>query len=109
MTRAERESRIRSLRKRLRPSFLRLDLHGAALPGVDLSRADLREADLRGTQLRDAKLSGTDLAGAKLGQANLEGADLTGVRNLTVEQLRPAIIDQRTILPDYIDRAALAG
>jgi uncharacterized protein YjbI with pentapeptide repeats len=50
---------------------------------------------------------GADFEGALLEGTILRGADLTGAKNLTVEQLSSAIIDDLTILPDYIDRAKL--
>ena len=39
--------------------------------------------------------------------ALLESADLPGAKNLTVEQLQAAIVDETTKLPDYIDRSRL--
>jgi uncharacterized protein YjbI with pentapeptide repeats len=62
------------------------------LAGADATNAIFRDADFEG-----ALLAGTIL----------RGADLTGAKNLTVEQLSAAIIDNQTILPAYIDRAQL--
>lgn len=72
-----------------------------------------------GTVLHDADLAGADAAGASFRHADmlranldgtiLKGANLEGARNLTVEQLRKAVIDHETVLPDYIDRALLNG
>ena len=47
-------------------------------------------------------LSGAHLEGANFREAHLEGADLRGATGLTREQLAEAIIDEKTILPDYL-------
>ena len=88
-------------------------------PRVDLPNVRLREMDWSRTILHDANLAGADLTGSNFSQADflradlegtdLSGVDLSGARNLTIEQLREAVIDDATILPDYIDRAALAA
>ena len=62
------------------------------MAGADATNAMFRDADFK-----DAILEGTIL----------RGADLTGVKNLTVEQLSSAVIDDHTILPSYIDREKL--
>lgn len=88
---------------RLVGAFIRrTDLTSASLRGASLRGANLTRADLTGAVARDA-----DFAGAKLRKTVLHGTDLTGARNLTIEQLAEASIDEATVLPDYIDRAAL--
>ena len=83
---------------RLVGAFIRrTDLSGALLCGADLTRADLTGAVARGADFKDAILKGTIL----------RGTDLTDARNLTVTQLAEAIIDERTMLPDYIDRESI--
>ena len=77
----------------------RTNLSGASLRGANMTRADATNANLRNVDFQDAVLRGTIL----------RGADLTGAKNLTIEQLSEAIIDDRTILPKYIDRAKLRG
>lgn len=82
------------------------------LPPLDISGAFVRRTNLSGTSLRHANLAnadasgavfrGADFAGANLAGTRLIGADLTGAKNLTIEQLRGAITDQTTKLPDYI-------
>ncbi|RLJ00708.1 MAG: hypothetical protein DRP11_05515 [Candidatus Aenigmatarchaeota archaeon] len=52
------------------------------MEGANLQRADLEGADLRG--------------------AHLEGADLTGATGLTKEQIKSAMIDEKTCLPGYL-------
>jgi len=55
----------------------------------------------------NAVFRGADFQGALLDGAILRGADLTGAKNLTLEQLSSAIIDDQTALPTYIDREKL--
>jgi uncharacterized protein YjbI with pentapeptide repeats len=110
--------------ERLKRQGFRLDLHGAfnrrvELNEVDLENANFAGADAKNASFRDsffknadlggANLEGADLKGAYLGGANLEaadlegadlgGADLSDARNLTVEQLEQAVIDDTTKLP----------
>ena len=78
-------------------------LGGAVLEGAVLEGADLRGADLRGAYLGGAYLGWAYLRGAYLGGADLRGADLGGAnlvdaRNLTIEQLLKATIDESTKL-----------
>jgi uncharacterized protein YjbI with pentapeptide repeats len=94
------------LKKQVR-SEQRLDIHGAFVRRTDLSGASLRGANLVGADATNANFRSADFEGALLTGTILRGADLTGAKNLTVEQLRAAIIDDRTILPGYIDRARL--
>lgn len=89
------------------PDNMPLDLSGAfirrtVLDRASLVNANLTKADLTGASVRDANLSG-----ARLKKTVLNGADLTGARNVTLDQLAEALIDDNTKLPDYIDRAAL--
>lgn len=86
---------------------LPLDLSGAFIRRTHLDRAvlvnaNLTKADLTGASVRDA-----DLKNAKLKKTILDDADLTGAKNLTLDQLSEAIINDGTRLPDYIDRTAL--
>ena len=85
----------------------RLDIHGAFVRRIDLSDASLRGADLSGADATNARFRSADFDGAVLRGTVLRGADLTGAKNLTFEQLAEAIVDDRTILPNYIDRAKL--
>jgi uncharacterized protein YjbI with pentapeptide repeats len=84
-----------------------LDIHGAFVRRADLSGASLRGANLAGADASNAILRDVDFEGAVLRGTILRGADLTGAKNLTIEQLSEAVIDNRTILPNYIDRAKL--
>jgi hypothetical protein len=88
------------------------DLREAHLYWANLSGANLVVADLTGAALQGANLGGACLAGANLTEvilneadltgADLTGADLHGAYELTKEQLAEAIIDEQTILPDYL-------
>lgn len=84
-----------------------LDIHGAFVRRTNLSGASLRYANLSGADATGANFAGADFFEAKLDGTILSGANLSGARNLTVDQLRKAIIDQHTILPNYIDRKQL--
>jgi uncharacterized protein YjbI with pentapeptide repeats len=86
-----------------------LDIHGAFVRRTDLSGASLRGANLTGTDATNAVFRDVDFDGALLTGTVLRGADLTGAKNLTIEQLSTALIDDHTILPGYIDRAKLRG
>lgn len=84
-----------------------LDLRGAFLRRTSLSGAVLKNADFAGADFKNARFVGSDFEGANLTGTNLVGADLSDARNLTTEQLSRAIIDETTVLPNYIDRAVL--
>jgi uncharacterized protein YjbI with pentapeptide repeats len=77
----------------------RLDVRGAFLRRTDLSNASLRGANLTDADFTNAILRGADLEGAILDGTVLRGADLTGVRNVTLAQLKNAILDEKTKLP----------
>jgi uncharacterized protein YjbI with pentapeptide repeats len=84
-----------------------LDLHGAFVRRADLSGASLRGANMVKVDATNAIFRGVDFEGALLDGAILRGADLTGAKNLTLQQLSSAVIDDRTALPAYIDREKL--
>jgi uncharacterized protein YjbI with pentapeptide repeats len=84
-----------------------LDISGAFVRRTNLSGASLRGANLAGADATNANFRDADFEGAILDGTVLRGADLTGARNLTVQQLSRAIVDGKTILPAYIDQAAL--
>lgn len=86
----------------------RLDLHGAFIRRADLSNALLRGANLADADASNAVFRGADFAGAILTGTILRGADLTDAKNLTLQQLKSAILDESTCLPSYINRSALA-
>ena len=80
----------------------KLDISGAWIPRTDLSGANLAGANLSNADLSNAVLCGADMKDAILEGTVLKGADLTDVKNLTREQLTNAVLDDETILPDYL-------
>jgi len=88
---------------------LSLDLRGAFVRRTSLRKANLTNANLRGADCTGVDFSGANFAGAVLEGTILREANLTGALNLTIEQLRSAVIDEATVLPDYISRSALRG
>ncbi|MCE7030439.1 pentapeptide repeat-containing protein [Jiella avicenniae] len=83
-------------------SFVGTVLRTLDFTGVNLTAANLKRADARETIFVRVNFLNADLT-----DADLRGADLTGARNLTIEQLQSAVIDETTRLPDYIDRTKL--
>ena len=84
----------------LRGAFLRrTNLSFANLERVNLSRADFSNADFTGADFRDAILDGTIL----------KGADLTGAKNLIKAQLRRAVLDENTKLPEEFSISEILG
>jgi HSP20 family protein len=81
------------------------DLTRARLEGADLSSASLDHADLTAARLFRANLCSaslreTTLAGVDLRGTNLKGVDLRSVRDLSAEQLRVAVVDAATQIPE---------
>jgi len=76
-------------------------LENAFLISVHLENARLRAAHLENAFLWKAHLGKADLS-----EANLKGADLSGAKGLTKGQIKSAIIDENTKLPDYLQAPA---
>ena len=110
------------------------DLSGVGLEDADLRNADLRATNLRGADFRNARLDGATLGGSRLGDASFLGATLRGAdlrdaylrrarfdgadlasadlrrtRGLTEAQVRVAVCDAGTRLPDTIGKGAQDG
>jgi uncharacterized protein YjbI with pentapeptide repeats len=90
--------------------FQGANLQGANFQGTTLIEADFSGANLSGANLKGADLRGSDLQGANLTEANLQGANFNGAymfktKNLTWMQLEQAILDEKTILPDYLKQS----
>ncbi|MFN6484700.1 MULTISPECIES: pentapeptide repeat-containing protein [unclassified Nostoc] len=79
-------------------SFTEADLYQANLIGANLNRATFYQANL--TQ---ANLMGANFSQANLNDVKLEGTILTGAKNLELHQIREALGDRTTRLPDYIE------
>src|SRR5215217_5125234 len=87
------------------------DLEYTNLEGSNVSLAHLVNTDLSNADLSDANLYHSYLSNVDLSDANLSGADLSSVdlRNdwgLTQEQIDEAKGDERTQLPDGLQRPA---
>ena len=92
---------------KVKPPIPRLDVHGAHIRRTDLSGTSLHGANFAGANATNALFMGADFKDAILTGTILIGANLSDAVNLTVDQLAEAIIDETTILPDYIDRSKL--
>jgi uncharacterized protein YjbI with pentapeptide repeats len=80
---------------------------GANLKSAHLEKADLMLAHLDSADLQVAHMDESDLFEARLEWTNLwgtclKGAILRNAKGLTREQLSEAIIDEKTVLPDYL-------
>ncbi|WP_414546057.1 pentapeptide repeat-containing protein [Nostoc sp. CCY0012] len=84
------------------------NLTEASFAEADLDKANLMGSDLHRANLYQANFSGTNLMGANLCDANfcdvkLEGAILTGAKNVELQQIKMALGDRTTRLPDYLE------
>ena len=84
-----------------------LDIHGAFVRRADLSYANLERANLAHADATNAIFRGAKFKDTNLKGTILKGADLRDAKGLTAEQLAEAIIDETTLLPDYIAREEL--
>ena len=75
------------------------NMDGAKLWDAHLEGAGLAKANLTNAELTGAQLSGADLREANMSGTNLSGANLKGALNLTVDQLKLAIVNATTRLP----------
>jgi hypothetical protein len=87
-----------------RANFQGTHFERAIFLGCYLENAFLSEAHLEGATLVGARLQGAYLKGT-----HLEGSDLSDARGLTRQQLAEAIIDEKTILPDYLQEETQEG
>ena len=83
-------------------NFAGCDFHKANLQGANLSAANLTGTDLTTASLEGANLSEAILTGANLTAAKLAGADLSTAVGVTREQIKAAVIDERTRLPQAL-------
>ena len=79
-----------------------LNLEGVFVPRTNLSHANLERANLSHADCRFVDFTGAKMKDAILKKAKLQGAILTAVKGLTWDQLDEAIIDETTVLPDYL-------
>ncbi len=99
------------------------NLAGALMAGANLERARLQEVNLQGAQLENANVKNCNLMESNLqsanfqnadiqgsqfnedvmfAQANLKGANLSDASGLNVMQIKSAVVDQDTKLPEYL-------
>jgi len=79
-------------------SLTEADLYQANFIGANLQRATFYQANL--TQ---ANLMGANFLQANLSDVKLEGTILTGAKNLELQQIKKALGDRTTRLPDYME------
>jgi uncharacterized protein YjbI with pentapeptide repeats len=73
------------------------DFYGCDLSGSDFGRRYQESGD---PPLPPAVVTNARFTKAKLTKTNLRGVDLRTVRGLTPDQLREAITDQNTLMPE---------
>jgi uncharacterized protein YjbI with pentapeptide repeats len=76
----------------------------AVLTFTNFNSANLSNANLKGAKLDRAAFIGANLAGTNLRKASLDGAI-----GITCEQIKSAMIDENTRLPDYISLVGSSG
>jgi len=89
---------LRELRKNYPP----VNLAGARIRRTRLDRANLSRANFTNADLTGASLVGANFKDTILDGTILKGADLRDAINLTVDQIRAAVIDETTRLPGHI-------
>jgi uncharacterized protein YjbI with pentapeptide repeats len=83
-----------------------ISLEGSNLTNSHLVNTDLSNATLSDANLNHAYLNNVDLSGANLSGADLSDVDLRNDTGLTQEQIDEAIGNERTLLPDDLQRPA---
>src|SRR5215217_7312645 len=81
-----------------------ISMKGSNLSNSHLVNTDLSNADLSDANLYHAYLDNVDLSGANLSDADLGDLDLRNDTGLTQEQIDEAIGNERTQLPDDLQR-----
>ena len=114
---SEAELNCRNLNKGKGLNLRKINLSNAYIRFADLRMSDLRQANFQNAELLysrfdNANLSKANLSGANLIEANLDkagiqdadlrGAKLNGAKGLTCKQIKTAVLDDKTSLPDYI-------
>ncbi len=89
--------------------LFKINVSGATLYHANLSKATLHDVDLSNRRLFKVDLSGATLLNVNLSEANLqdtnlESAILSTVKNLTQEQVDKAKGNEKTKLPDGLNR-----
>ena len=81
------------------------DISNANLQGTVLNQTNFIRAKLDSANLIKVNFNKTNLYGADLNGAILKGANLSTAVNVTCKQIKSAVIDANTRLPDYINMA----
>jgi len=93
-------SRVRAEGANLSQSRLyRANLENGDFKRCDFTGAHLTEASLAGADLRGSILDDADFENAILSGADLRSTDLSNTRNLSVNQIKTAKTDGRTLMP----------
>lgn len=79
-----------------------LNLSGARIPKTSLRHTNLTDADLSHADCSGVDFTGAVMERTKLDGTILRGAVMEGVKKLTKEQLKSAVLDERTVLPGYL-------
>ena len=82
--------------------FKNANLEKSNLEGANLRGANLRWANLKNTNMKNTNLVRADLLQAELQETLLEGANLKMAEGLTLDQLKKAITNSETILPELL-------
>ena len=84
--------------------FKNANLEKSNLEGANLRGANLRWANLKNTNMKNTNLVRADLMQAELKETLLEGANLNMAEGLTSDQLKKAITNSETILPELLNK-----
>ena len=87
--------------------FKNANLEKSNLEGANLRGANLRWANLKNTNMKNTNLVRADLMQAELKETLLEGANLNMAEGLTSDQLKKAITNSKTILPELLKKTKL--
>ena len=85
--------------------FKNANLEKSNLEGANLRGANLRWANLKNTNMKNTNLVRADLLQAELQETLLEGANLKMAEGLTLNQLKKAITNSETILPELLKKS----
>ncbi|MBC8285771.1 MAG: pentapeptide repeat-containing protein [Nitrospinae bacterium] len=85
--------------------FKNANLENSNLEGANLRGANLRWANLKNTNMKNTNLMRADLMQAEFKETLLEGANLKMAEGLTADQLKEAITNAETILPELLNKS----
>ena len=85
--------------------FKNANLENTNLEGANLRGANLRWANLKNTNMKNTNLVRADLLQAELKDTLLEGANLKMAEGITLKQLKGAITNSETVLPEFLKKS----